>query len=160
MVTNDYPALMEQNRVAGAEFDRKGTIDLAAFYQRRAWRLLPAILASIVGTFAVGAALELDWFTWQRAAASLLFFQNSWGVHEPFHGPLMQHWSLAVEEHFYLIAPACLLWFGRRRWRGIVATLAAVLVFSDGRSILKTVLNWRPVVFIGQISFALYCSTT
>lgn len=92
------------------EIDSKGGIDFAGFYRRRAYRLLPAILVSIAVAYAVQQHVGgVDWVTADRVLASVFFFQNYWVDVFPFTGPLGMHWSLAVEEHFYIIFPIVLL---------------------------------------------------
>jgi peptidoglycan/LPS O-acetylase OafA/YrhL len=125
------------------EWHRHGSIDLRAFWVRRARRLLPALFI-VVAAVAVWAALVLrpDQLSTLRADgfATLLYSAN-W--HFVFSGqsyfalfstasPFRHAWSLAIEEQFYLIWPlvvfAC-MWLARGRLRllAIVTTVAACL---------------------------------
>lgn len=107
------------------EVGRTGTIDMVAFYRRRVFRLVPAIVVCLIGTWVAQGYVGKDWVDLPRALASLFFFQNYYVGIEPFQGPLTQHWSLAVEEHFYLIYPMFLLFLIRER---IQADMALLLV--------------------------------
>ena len=115
-----------------------GRIDFAGFYLRRALRLMPAGLAYIVvagATFQLAGGHVPPW-GW---AAALFYGANYYDLWAGFHSTLqgVRHpfnilWSLAVEEHFYLIWPALLVALHRRRH-------AASWVFS----ICIAVLLWR-----------------
>jgi peptidoglycan/LPS O-acetylase OafA/YrhL len=91
------------------ERQRSGTIDRSAFYFRRAFRLFPALFA----------LLAWEWLTdfphVAGIAAAAFYFAN---YHVIFGGRLfgLAHtWSLAVEEHFYLIWPQVFLLVRNRR---------------------------------------------
>src|ERR1700760_3570466 len=111
------------------ELARSGTISLRGFYARRAKRLLPlsAILLTTVGilsliflsplrnTEVAGdiTASALYVANWHFAAQSVDYFAQ--GL-EP--SPVLHLWSLAIEDHFYLVWPGLILlttWFFRRR---------------------------------------------
>jgi peptidoglycan/LPS O-acetylase OafA/YrhL len=102
------------------ELARSGGVALAAFYQRRAVRLLPAFYVYL----ACGLALVLlfkgpsqQHLFYQGAVASLLFV-NNWlkAVRPASGGSWLGHvWSLSVEEQFYLLWPILLLALARSR---------------------------------------------
>ena len=117
---------------------------LAAFWGRRARRLLPAVLVLLaalsVYAWAGGAglvpaqlrapALATLFYVanWQQIAAGHSYFARYLSV-----GPLQQTWSLAIEEQYYLVWPLLILAItavsgalGGRRRRGVLlgATLA------------------------------------
>lgn len=118
------------------EVETSGRIDFKAFYLRRSRRLLPALLAVLVVTAAIvllfahdaGAKFRED------AVASLFYVTNWWnilGEQSYFEAigrpPLLQHlWSLGIEEQFYLIWPAVMLFAFRRGGRDRVRKFALI----------------------------------
>src|SRR5579872_5196602 len=102
------------------EFAETGTVSFRAFYLRRFLRLIPPLLVvtciSVAAFFIAGLG---DRFTAGGLASVLLYFSNYFQI---FHGASGQPpglgvtWSLAVEEHYYLLYPplaVALLRFGR-----------------------------------------------
>jgi peptidoglycan/LPS O-acetylase OafA/YrhL len=74
----------------------------------------------IVGLLGYGGVLTVHRWEW---LSSLLFFRNYIAARDC--GWYLAHfWSLAVEEHFYLIWPGLLVLFGSRRARWAVVILA------------------------------------
>lgn len=118
------------------EIETSGRIDFKAFYLRRSRRLLPALLAVLVVTAAIvllfahdaGAKFRED------AVASLFYVTNWWnilGEQSYFEAigrpPLLQHlWSLGIEEQFYLIWPAVMLFAFRKGGRDRVRKFALI----------------------------------
>jgi peptidoglycan/LPS O-acetylase OafA/YrhL len=92
------------------ERERTGTISLRRFYQRRALRLLPALLAALAGGTILAVAFGAPPGRTLTAAGMCLFYLgNLWPlVHiDPF--PFNVLWSLALEEQYYLLWPLLLL---------------------------------------------------
>jgi peptidoglycan/LPS O-acetylase OafA/YrhL len=98
-----------------AEVQRSGGIALAAFYGRRARRLLPAlaaVLAFTVGAMALFHRGDLVRFK-SDLLASVGYVTNWWFIlrHQSYFvasgrpSPFQQLWSLAVEEQFYILWP-------------------------------------------------------
>ncbi len=90
------------------EYQRKGSINLASFYTRRVFRILPPVFALLAVVSSLGliqSPLEL--------ASCLGFFRNY--LPDIAGRDYTRHlWSLAVEEHFYLLWPALLVWLCRK----------------------------------------------
>ena len=128
----------------------RGDFRLGDFYFRRAKRLLPAAYV----TFAVTAVLA-PWFLNQGELRDLVaqiigavtFTGNFvlWQQTGYFEGagdlkPLLHVWSLAIEEQFYFLMPAALLFIKPSRW--LVVGISLVLV-SLGLCILAGM--WKPI---------------
>jgi peptidoglycan/LPS O-acetylase OafA/YrhL len=90
------------------------------FYFRRALRILPALYATLLILLLGG------WIGWRFLVASLFFLANC----APLLGISLQYpvlWSLAVEEHFYMVWPAMIRRFSGR---GRVVLIALIWVLS------------------------------
>jgi peptidoglycan/LPS O-acetylase OafA/YrhL len=100
-----------------AEYDKNGSINLGHFWLRRALRILPplylVLLAFALMAWVVYPPRTVDG---PALAAQLLFYANYWNIfggYLPVPGSNVV-WSLAVEEHFYLVFP--LLYVAMRRY--------------------------------------------
>jgi peptidoglycan/LPS O-acetylase OafA/YrhL len=101
------------------EYQRNGHMNLSHFWIRRALRILPPFYLVLIGA-TVWTALEYPAGSLSLSAtmARALHFTNYWSI---YHGEAGEpvgttvYWSLAVEEHFYLIFP--LLYIALQRWR-------------------------------------------
>ena len=100
------------------EFHGSGSFHLQRFYLRRAFRILPAYLAFLIAHSILGL-----WRSGWEIASCLLFFRNY--IPDAMASKGTVHlWSLAVEEHFYLLWPGLLAWLGPRRAKNWPAALA------------------------------------
>jgi peptidoglycan/LPS O-acetylase OafA/YrhL len=122
-------------------------IDLAAFYRRRAFRILPPIVVYLALMALLGLGLRLIPMDPGQLWASLFFYRNY------LTAPVSQgwytghFWSLAVEEHFYLMWPALLLLVGLRRARWVAPALAlAVAVWRVADSHYDWIGQWNPAL--------------
>jgi peptidoglycan/LPS O-acetylase OafA/YrhL len=122
-----------------AELEANNTVAIGAFYFRRFRRLAPALLAmvavvSIWYQIAYGAVVP-----WEIAAASLYYMNYYSLAGGDVSMPLGVLWSLAVEEHYYLVFPLLLLvgWQNRDRLFLILCTACVA------------VLCWRVVLVLG-----------
>jgi peptidoglycan/LPS O-acetylase OafA/YrhL len=121
------------------EIDEGGSIRLGAFYGRRALRLLPALGVYLAGVSVLIAALRLDVpvleITWPPA----LYVANYAQVLGMDLAAHRHTWSLAVEEHFYLVWPILVGLGATRRIRPLAWAVvlligwrfAVYLIFSN-----------------------------
>lgn len=114
------------------ESAKTGGISLLRFFQRRMWRLVPALVFGVVlagaGAALVGA--NLQGVAYPTAALYALGFVGNWSGSSL--GLLAHAWSLGVEAQYYLVWPLVVALLMRRGMRAHVlaagAALGAVLV--------------------------------
>ena len=111
---------------------QSGSFSIISFYHRRIRRIFPAYFALIIGTMFAGLAL----YHWARliplAQTTLfsalfstnLYFWLDMGYFQPsaHENPLLNLWSLGVEEQFYIFVPILTL----ALWRLLRGNLKAV----------------------------------
>lgn len=85
-------------RLLCSEVDRKGRIRVRSFYWKRGLRLMPALVVVVIAALALGTS-------WRSVIPALGYYANYARI-AGVDLQLMTHtWSLAVEEHFYLLWP-------------------------------------------------------
>jgi peptidoglycan/LPS O-acetylase OafA/YrhL len=101
-------------------WEEGGSISLKAFYRRRALRIMPAYFTFLATVTALGM-----WRSDREVWSCLLFWRNY--LPSPAGSVTTPLWSLAVEEHFYLLWPSMLV-LVRRKYATNVAAGAAMAV--------------------------------
>jgi peptidoglycan/LPS O-acetylase OafA/YrhL len=114
------------------EADAVGRISFRRFYERRARRLLPALLGAVLGSLAIWTFVFDAGNRWWPIAWPVLGYVSNYAS---IAGRDMSHlthtWSLAVEEHFYLLWPLLVAAIPARfRWRSAVG---ATLILAGWR---------------------------
>ena len=131
--------LLDEERV-------QGRIHIGGFYIRRACRILPAAMAylGVIGALGLASVIPVTGREW---VTSLFFCRNintlsfTPGHRQWYTG---HFWSLAVEEHFYLLLPS-ILFFTPKRFRLPVMTGTAVLIAAWRILVpryLPTLISW------------------
>ncbi len=116
------------------EYESTGRINLRHFYLRRACRILPPMYLVLAAIFVLGkAGIVPDNARWPGVLAQIVHVTNYYVLAEG-DGSLVfatgLFWSLAVEEHFYLLFPlllrACAGRWPPARTAGLLLAMCAV----------------------------------
>ncbi len=98
------------------EARQTGTISLKGFYLRRVLRIFPPCYVTIIFVSLLAAAgLLYNRESYASLISAFLYFSNYWNILGWGNLPagLGVLWSLAVEEHYYVIFPLLYWWFVR-----------------------------------------------
>ena len=129
------------------EFLEHGAVSLSRFYARRAARLVPALVVVLV-VCDVLFAIAHDYRQLRGSLAALTYTANYAEIlSSNFVGGFGPTWSLAVEEHFYLLWPLLLLALTRRF--GLRTALHATL------AVCFAALAWRGVLALLNVRYSL-----
>ncbi len=148
------------------EHEKTGRTSLRSFYGRRARRIIPmatlVIIVTVIVTYhslgtLVGHETALDG-AWSAVFLANVHFQatdTNYLLSQAPPSPLLNYWSLGVEEQFYIVYPALFLfmgWWAQRARRGsfrlrLTVVLLVVIVASYSYSIVFTASNAQSAYF-------------
>lgn len=139
------------------EIEATGRVRLLDFYARRLRRLLPALLAMVIGSSLLAAALLAPFEQPAQARAAVaasVWLSNLHFVSArlDYFGPaaesniFLHTWSLGVEEQFYLVWPLLVLFLlgswhwqaTHANWRRLRGGMVAVVISCFALSVLLT----------------------
>lgn len=134
------------------EIDTTGSVSLPKFYLRRIKRLTPALIILVVLYAILAPLLQSERSVAEHMGFSALSFfylmdyARAFWIH---HNGLVHTWSLAVEEHFYLVWPFALLamcrWVPARHWLKVLAV--AYLAATLWRCLSVDIFGWSATYF-------------
>jgi peptidoglycan/LPS O-acetylase OafA/YrhL len=137
------------------ELEAKGRIDLKAFFVRRAYRILPALLVyiGVIWLLYLAGVLDLRYRvlsqqTSDSAIPDLLHALSFTVNYQHDYNWYFNHlWSLSVEEQFYLLWPLALVGLGlaRARWFAL-----AVLFVAPACRLLMHTVGWGPEIALSR----------
>jgi peptidoglycan/LPS O-acetylase OafA/YrhL len=134
------------------EWEAQRQIAFGAFYLRRAVRLLPALVLTMLLALCL---VSMGWLNGRvdtgTLLSQLLFVWNYYSLHLDGSGSIEGLgilWSLSVEEHFYLLWPLLFVMIARglMSLRFVVALTVAILVWRSVRFVLLGDSEW--VIYI------------
>jgi peptidoglycan/LPS O-acetylase OafA/YrhL len=97
------------------EFQKTGSMQVGRFLTRRAWKIYPAFYALLAAAVFLGASGT-------QLFSEAMFVQNYTA------GYFGHTWSLAVEEHAYILIPLLLLGCSRTGFRELPRIIVAIMV--------------------------------
>ncbi|HEY5377481.1 MAG TPA: acyltransferase [Polyangiaceae bacterium] len=139
------------------EIERTGGVNFRNFYLRRVLRILPPFYLTLgLAVCLTLAGVLPGQLRLMPTLAQALHFANYWQV---WHGVAGQpagtgvYWSLAVEEHFYLVFPVLYLWL----FRSVRPKARAAVILA----VCAAVLGWRYYLVdgLGVVADRTYAAT-
>lgn len=139
-------------------------VSMAIFWGRRARRLLPAAIATIVITVATVAAIDLDLLrdVSEEGLAAIFYVHNWWAISETggyweiFNSdprPFAHLWSLSIEEQVYLFWPLLIVLLGLRKALivgGVVIAIGLLIWWGNADAYFATPFRFAEV-FTGAV---------
>jgi peptidoglycan/LPS O-acetylase OafA/YrhL len=109
------------------EISRYGDVDAKRFYIRRAFRIFPPFYAFLLVVICLHIN-HLYAFSWDSFLSAATY---TWNYNPHVDSWILGHtWSLSLEEQFYLIWPACLIFFSSRTCLRIAGITILLSPFS------------------------------
>lgn len=111
------------------EYKQTGNVNIKRFLIRRGFKIYPSFYVFLIVAVFIGEYWFNHSYGWKNILSEVLFMQSY------FNGCFMHTWSLAIEEHFYILLSVLVLILVRKKWIGIpkiiipVLTAAILLVF-------------------------------
>lgn len=136
-----------------ADLERLGEINYRGFYARRVRRLGPALALTVVLVVAIVAATgdNLDSAGLAVVVPAVVFYVANWlpGLANTGLGYFTHAWSLAIEEQFYLLWPACVRRLSRST-RPVTFLTGAALTVAVLRAVASFAIHrqvefWTPL---------------
>jgi peptidoglycan/LPS O-acetylase OafA/YrhL len=117
-------------------------IDLKRFYTRRFFRLMPCVWTYLLILSGIAAITGVGFI--HSLWSCLFFYRNSVGASRNYDQLTEHFWSLSIEEQFYLMWPAVLVFSGRGR--ALIVSAVGFVALS-----IFVCLNWR--AYEGPLSY-------